>query len=87
MCALSCQWGVVKALSREVVRPGLYFSKMQPGEGSGGHWSWRPGPSWRENGSGGGKGEEAGSLVAGPVEAGGDTPSGTFGVSQCNAKK
>lgn len=55
-CVLYPDDGVIKALSRGVMRPDLYFSKMQPGEGSEGFRAGgssqqgevTPGQQWRK---------------------------------------
>lgn len=41
VCASSGLWEFIKALNREVKRQELYFSKMWPGQGSGGCPRWR----------------------------------------------
>ena len=85
VCVLSCKWGVRWALSREVAGPGRCLSKMRPGEGSGGHWCWRPDQPERTAVLGEGRGSRF--LGAGSVEAGGNTSSSTFGVSQITAER
>lgn len=58
VCTSSGQWEVVKALNREVKRQDLYFSKMWPGEESGGCPSWRRPPARGRQGEDSGGGGE-----------------------------